>query len=334
MQAADLAACGPETSLFAFQPNADRARLVAARVRAGLADSLAATLRALAGEAVPSGDDLVARIRAGPVAPVVFGAYTELVEAIFSDDIDAAVKIANELCAPDFGRVGDLRIVTLNDSDLGQGQTARYRRLVDDDPEVGIELRALTPAELPSASERVREALALLDAAAPELAGECRALVHEVVLVETIDGAPFGASSFQLWGALFLKLKLHASRVEIAESLVHESAHALLFGFGMGKPLVENQEEELYSSPLRGDLRPMDGVVHATYVLARMHYTVTRLLQSGLLTKEEERVAPEAKERHAGHYAKGLAVIDSYASWAPAGEAAFTSARAYMSAAQ
>ena len=79
-----------EKSLFSFQPNADRARFVDARVRAGLADSLTATLQALAGNSSPLGDDVVARVRAGPIATVIFGAYTELLEAIFSDDIKTA----------------------------------------------------------------------------------------------------------------------------------------------------------------------------------------------------------------------------------------------------
>jgi hypothetical protein len=46
----------------------------------------------------------------------------------------------------------------------------------------------------------------------------------------------------------------------------------------MGKPLVENEVEELYPSPLRSDPRPIDGVVYATYVTARMDYAVTSLL--------------------------------------------------------
>jgi hypothetical protein len=323
-----------EKSLFSFQPNADRARFVDARVRAGLADSLTATLQALAGNSSPLGEDLVARVRASSVAPVIFGAYTELVEAIFFDDIETASKIANELCAADFGRVGDLRIVTLHDSDLGEGQAARYRRLLDDDPEVGIELQALTPAVFKSASERVSEAVALLDAGVPDIAGELRTLVHEIIVVDKPGDWTFGASSFQLWGALFLKLKPRASRVEIAESLAHECAHALLFGFGMGKPLVENEPEELYPSPLRSDRRPMDGVVHATYVIARMHYTMWRLLESGLLTEEEAGEAREAKERNARGYADGAAVIEGKAKWTPAGKAALISARAYMAGSQ
>jgi hypothetical protein len=74
----------------------------------------------------------------------------------------------------------------------------------------------------------------------------------------------------------------------------------------------------------------MDGVVHATYVIARMHYTVTRLLDSGLLTDEEEQAALEAQKRNARHYADGWAVIDTNAQWTPAGKAALTAARAYM----
>ena len=173
--------------------------------------------------------------------------------------------------------------------------------------------------------------MALLDAAAPEIVDEFRTLVHEIVLVERIVTRPFSAASFQLWGALFLKLDPNTTRIGIAEALAHETAHALLFGLSMGNPLVENPAEERYPSPIRRDPRPMDGVVHATYVIARMHYAMTRLLESGLLTEEETKLAAEAKARHSGYYAQGLPVIAAHARWRPEGKAAFVSAQAYMS---
>lgn len=319
---------------FAFRPDADRAGRVAADVREGLADSLTAALGALDKDALARAADLVARIRAGPVASAVFGAYTELVEAIFADDIATARRIADDLASPDFGRVDGLRTITLRDGDLGPGGAARYRRLLDEDPEVGTALRALTPAEFGPASERVHEALALLDAGAPDIVGELRALVNEIVLVETAGGGFFGgASSFQLWGALFLRLEPAATRYEIAESLAHEAAHALLFGFGMGKPLVENPDEERFASPLRFDVRPMDGVVHATYVVARMHYTAASLLASGALAEAEQPSVRAALAHHARRFADGAAVIVSHARWSPAGEAAFADASAYMQSA-
>jgi HEXXH motif-containing protein len=320
---------GSDSALFAFRPDAQRGRAVDARVRAGLADSISAVLQALAGKGVSSEDDVVAHVRVRPVAPVVFGVYTELVEAVFADDIDLAVRVAGELATLALAPVPGLRIVTLNDYDLGEGQSARYRRLLDDDPEVGRSLRPLTPAGFTRASGQVGDALALLDAAAPELADEIRTLVKEIVLVET-DDEDFGASSFQLWGALFLKVRPRSDRVEIAEAMAHEGAHALLFGLGMGKPLVRNGTEIRYSSPLREDPRPMDGVVHATYVLGRMHYAVSRLLESGLLTEEEAAGALAARKRSARHHADSWSVIDPAVQWTPAGEAALAAARAYM----
>jgi HEXXH motif-containing protein len=225
-----------------------------------------------------------------------------------------------------------LRVVTLDDRQLGQGQTARYRRLVDDDQEVGLALTALEGAAFARAAQRLNDALALLDAGVPELAQELRTLVHEVIVVDKPGHWPFGASSFQLWGALFLKLAPEASRVEIAEALAHESAHALLFGFSMGRPLVENEPDELYPSPLRSDPRPMDGVVHATYVIARMHYTGMRLLESGLLTEAEATEARALIERDRRGYAQGVAVVDCDARWTEPGQAALSSAKAYMTA--
>ena len=330
MWAAELEASGKDAGWFDFRPNAARTQQVVARVREGLAASLEAVLRSV-GEQSSAATDLIGQVRAGPIAPKVFGAYTELVEAIFSDDVDASLAITNEICAPHFGRVDALRVVTLHDSHLGKGQTARYRRLVDDDQELGKELRTLDEAQFADAAKRVHDALAVLDVGVPELAEELRTLVHEIVVVGKPGDWPFGASSFQLWGALFLKLKPDASRVEIAEALAHESAHALLFGFSMGRPLVENEPDELYPSPLRSDPRPMDGVVHATYVTARMHYTATRLLGSGLLSDEEAHEARELIKRNERGYLEGVAVVDSGARWTKAGEAALASAKAYMS---
>jgi hypothetical protein len=328
MRTQDANGCGLKVVPCAFRPAAGAACVVDTRVRARFADSLSAALKSIADDSYRC-RDLIARLRAGPVAPAIFASYTELVEAIFRDDVDTARNIAAKMSATDFGSVSALRIVTLGDSYLGCGQTVRYRRLVDEDPALGVELKALTPSELAAGAEWVGKALSLLEKAAPEVAGEFEALMREVVLVDRAD-TTFSATSFQLWGALFMKINRDTTRVEIAEALAHETAHALLFGSSMGKPLVENLTEELYTSPMRGDQRPMDHVVHATYVIARMHYTVSRLLGCGLLTDEEQRAARDARKRHENYFRKGLSEVAPHARWTPEGEAAFASASEYM----
>jgi HEXXH motif-containing protein len=314
---------------FVFRPDPRRAQAVDACVRAGLADSLAAVFKALGDRGPRRGSELVARVRAKPVSPAVFAMYTDIVEAIFGDNVDVAVRLADELSAVGYDSADNLRIVTLSDEFLGLHQAERYRRLVDDDQESELDLEALAPAAFVAAASRISETLALLDSVDPPLAGEIHSLVRQVVVAESSD-EEFGASSFQVWGALFLRLKDNWGRVEIAGALAHESAHALLFGFGMGKPLVRNPPNARYSSPLRADPRPMDGVVHASYVIARMHYTATCLLGSGALTNEEERVALEARTLNERRFTDGWGVICRHAELTPEGEAALASANAYM----
>lgn len=334
MSAVDESRGDAKSDYFAFRPDAHRGRLVDARVRAGFADSIALVLDALTPQIdVSRGKSLVARIRTEPVSPVVFGVYTELVEAVHRDDLDSVARLASQLCTPGFGFAPDLRIATLTDRDLGTGMADLYRRFIDEDPDLGGALPPLLGEKFADGENRIRDAFALLDAAAPEIAGEVRALAREIVLVghPTDESTPFdGASSFHLWGALFLNTDSYVSRIEIAEALAHESTHALLFGFAGGRTLVENDPDARYSSPLRSDPRPMDGIVHATYVLARMHYVVSRLLQSDLLTNAEREFAAAARKRNAGRYAEGIGVIDRHVVWTPAGEAAMAGARTYM----
>lgn len=328
---------GPRTTqdgYFGFVPDATRGRQVDADVKAGFADSISSVLEALTPLLdLPGVDAVVERVRDRSVSPSVFGVYTELVEAIQADDLEAARNLAVQLTGQAAGAAPPLRIVTLTDDDLGEGQADRYRRFIDEDPTLGAALPPLTGERFSDGEARVRGALALLDSAAPEVAGEVRSLAREIVLVgkPTDDSAAFdGASSFHLWGALFINTDSYVSRIEIAEALAHESAHALLFGLAGGRTLVENDPDARYSSPLRSDPRPMDGIVHATYVLARMHYVMARLLQSGLLTPEETVAAAEAQRRNASRYIEGIGVIDRHAEWTPAGEAAIAGARAYM----
>ena len=78
-----------------------------------------------------------------------------------------------------------------------------------------------------------------------------------------------GASSFSLWGALALNSEAHPDWWQYIPRLIHEYSHNLLFGIARNEPLVFNDPEERYESPLRQDLRPMDGIYHALFVSAR-----------------------------------------------------------------
>ena len=115
-------------------------------------------------------------------------------------------------------------------------------------------------------------------------------------------------------------------------SLAHEAAHLLLFDMSLGAKLVDNNGDQLFGSPLRGVPRPMDGVVHASYVLARTIYCQLQLLSSDALLPQEAEVVRSQLESNCNIYRGALETIEQHARFTPDGAAIFEQARAYMSA--
>ena len=323
--------------LCGFGPDADRAAALDHRVRGGLADSLNEIAEAIGprvGFALADAAPLLETIRRGPVSPGVFAIYTELVEAALRDDAEAASGCARALPPALRPPPRRLRAVTLLDHDLGAGQAARYRRLISDGSDISLPMDAVDTTEAARATGLIAAAVALLDAGAPAIASELRVAVAQIVLIHSAAPAGDsealvfdGASSFYLWGAVFINSRRQKSRVEMAVALVHEAAHGLLFGMSLGAPLVENDPAERYDSPLRYDKRPMDGLVHATYVLARMIDCLQRLIASRALTDEEQSWAQNALASQRRDFAAGLATVTASARFTPVGYAAFSAMR-------
>lgn len=320
-----------------FHPDAERGAAVDHSVRQNLQRSLRGLYERAA--SVVSYDPrqleaLLVGLGEGPVRPAVFGTYTDLVESIIAGDASAAQRASDQLLALDASRP-TTQIVTLTDADLGPDQTERYSRLVNDDPERRIFLRPVD--DKTTATAAVADALSLIQASEANLGSEIAALVHEVVMVEparspeTGELSMFdGASTLYLWGAVITRIG-KKSRVDLAQTLAHESGHLLLFGLTMGKPLVENPYDERYESPLRSDARPMEGLVHAAYVLARMHYTLRSLISGGQMTPEEEDEARRQLAHYDDSFGAALPTIERHGRFTSDGATIFQSAMTYMS---
>lgn len=274
---------------------------------------------------------LLSEISRCSIRPAVFGLYTDLVEALFRNDSTALGALGQHLLDLKPAGVGT-RIVSLTDQDLGVDQAERYARLVDDDPNRTYGIRPLVH-QFGEAYARVSAALVLLDDGAPEQAQEIRALVREIILVsdaKSNEQRSFdGASTFYLWGAVFLNVE-NATRLELAQQIAHEAAHLLLFGLMVGQPLTENDSDERFTSPLRQDPRPMEGVVHAAYVLARMSYVLERLLESGKLLPTEQREAQETLMLHRKRFFDTLPVVMRHARFKPKAQTVFQGVIEYM----
>jgi HEXXH motif-containing protein len=321
-----------------FEPNAARAVHIDRLVRARLAESLRPIVAGIVSQGAAERAEtqrLLGAIEAGPIRPAVFGVYSDLIDAIYADDTARAEQVFRTLMQLEPAAPADgLRMVTLDEATLGTDQPERYIRLASDETAAPMPLEPVDADALRSASVLARSTLSLLEDAAPALAAELRNLIREIVFVKSEDDEGqqvfHGASTFYLWGAMFLNAVRHANRIELARGMAHESAHSLLFGFTFGAPLVENPPDERYASPVRTDPRPMDGVVHATFVLARMEYCIQKLLRSGRLTDEERSSALKASLQQQQKYRGGAEVVARHARFTPIGAAVMKAADDYM----
>ena len=112
--------------------------------------------------------------------------------------------------------------------------------------------------------------------------------------------------------------------------LFDESAHANLFSLSLGDPFVANKDDEFYQSPLRSDPRPLDGIFHATYVSARLHYVHQRLIESRVLSDNEKDVVQGGLSVSRGAFWEGFKTLDAHASLTSLGSRVMHAAHDYM----
>jgi hypothetical protein len=269
-----------------------------------MGEGLAAIGVALAGQlpaAASPIERLTSALRAGPVTPAVPALYSDLVVALRGRNeplLRSALDDAARLCLRAFP--SSLEPVTIADEDLGSGIAARYAEHASDDPDVPLRLLPLPPRSFSAAKSTLAGALSLMG----------------------------NTDAGLLWGAIFINASLHPDPLTMATGLVHEAAHLLLLGSTMGKPLVENDPSERYASPLRADPRPMDGVVHACFVLARMHYLTRRIARSA--TDLDRGELDRLLDAYQQDFRIGDELIAKQARFTEVGRSVYLPARAYM----
>lgn len=215
-----------------------------------------------------------------------FGAYfdltlvpPQLAEVPAAARDDAVAHLRQRLAAMSPGSIahwpdgeGSPRITNFSLADHPPHALERMRRWWDIEPANHMGIAAASPAAVERSCGLVATALDHLRAASPALHDEIRIIVRDIVLSHP-DGnqhiAYGGASSFALWGGVLLNTASNADWMQVYRKIVHEAAHNLLFAIARSEPLIEDDPAERHASPIRADLRPMDGIFHAAFVSAR-----------------------------------------------------------------
>jgi len=116
------------------------------------------------------------------------------------------------------------------------------------------------------------EAVALIQEILPGLAGELAAAAARMLPVGYEPERHFSASYREAPGLAYLTL--HPDPVTLAEAIIHETQHNKINRLMLLAPPLTNGQTTWTPSPVRPDLRPLDGVllaVHAFIPVAALH---------------------------------------------------------------
>ncbi len=187
----------------------------------------------------------------------------------------------------------------------------------------------LTPPQKSLAQTVVNEAMTLAEIHVPEIFGEFKHYVNNI-LVFNSDKIVSG-STFSLAKCIYFKSPKDNSMesvLEVLDLITHEVAHMHLHLLSINDPLLLNDPEELFSSPFRKDKRPMIGIFHAHFVLYRLlillttpslyeHFKCIRISYDKRIQKYLERIefSKEIVQKHAKLTDLGQSLFDGTLSY-------------------
>ena len=121
-------------------------------------------------------------------------------------------------------------------------------------------------------TDTLAQGLDLIGEHMPDLRGEIDLYLHQIVPVGYDEHAHLSASYQEVIGTVYMTL--HPQLMTMVEATIHEFQHNKLHAQLELDPLLENAFWPLYSSPVRPDPRPLQGVllaVHAFLPVARLY---------------------------------------------------------------
>lgn len=151
-------------------------------------------------------------------------------------------------------------------------------------------------------TEMLADGLQLIGRYMPELRAEIDLYLHQIIPVGYDAEAHLSASYQEAIGTVYMTL--HPQRMTMVEATIHEFQHNKLHAELELDPLLHNAFHPLYSSPVRPDPRPLQGVllaVHAFFPVARLYQLMRAAGHEGTDRPDfERRYAQIVKGNHEG----------------------------------
>ena len=329
-------------AFFPSRPNGTTARR---QIQERLAESIGHVLEQCRGKVAfdeAAGSALLALLKSDQaVRPEVFSGYFRIVRAIMDRPEDpwdvqrSAIEAAlGHLLSGPFHADKGVAVHPLSPIFFNADQERELRDNFVSESLSDSQIITVDAATADAMSAKIEGAVTLIRDHAPSTFSEFECCVSEIVPASgrnSAEGLEFGGcSSLERWGSILINIDAQPSTLALCESLIHEGAHNVLFGTSPVEFHIRNRPDELRRSPLRIDPRPLDGIYHATFVLARMCYGMREFAASPTLEQAMRDEARTRADEALKLFWDGYAVLDEHADYTDDGRAIMTAAHDYM----
>lgn len=240
------------------------------------AESLREIQRALKGEWDVAGlSDVMEHLLAGhKLDPSGYAAYFALIRALDAAKYKAVAPLLEAIIRSPLRETEAIAIRILSANEFGRSGLREAKQHFTSASLTSSQLKTIPRDAVPHARQAIEDALDLVRAAAPHSWAVLSGTACEIIAAHGVARGSMtfdGCSSLERFGSILVNMNRKRTALTLAETLVHENAHSLLFALSCHDHRVLNPATEVYQSPLRIDPRPVDGIYHAVFVLARMH---------------------------------------------------------------
>jgi len=267
----------------------------------------------------------------GPVASAILA---DVVSHISAGNGEAAKQAFIEIDTVT-QELQDNSTVGWQSSVLPQSIWKKMHRLFDTDAEISFNPRPPTSEQVDLFTSRAAEVRDILARFSPAALAEFDQIVKITLLGGPEDETPLssfdGCSTFFCPGAILINVAEKRTLVRTLEVLLHEASHVLLYAIVGSDGLSANDPEALFASPLRPDPRPMEGIFHAAFVTARVHWVISYALSQAGFPEELRDEFETEKDRLEMASRTSLEVMLESCIPTPPGEKVFSDLKRYWS---
>jgi len=218
--------------------------------------------------------------------PTVFALHGALLNAVLNNDTSDVPDLFRILKDDRFWNhwePDDFSIKPLSENTMHSDDVFLLKRAFADD--VGLTTTLIAPSlqEVEHGTNLVNEAIQVLTQTAPDWMEELLLLAKQIyfAVAESETELRFaGAAVFDAYGAVLMNPLGFRSVAATLMALIHESSHQQMFLYHLDDPILHNDASAAYTSPLRRQPRPMEGIFHALWVSARMVAAAEAILKS------------------------------------------------------